>query len=111
MAVPLRTKIAWSVIEVLDRAPVMQQPPDKVWRARRRRERLTHLPFAFLVTGRVDPGARIERGEVQLDNGTRLPVRTYRPKRAATGALPVVVNFHGGGWVSGDAYQSESWCA
>src|SRR5205807_5350100 len=44
-------------------------------------------------------------------DGAVLPLRIYRPKAPSTGRLPVVVNFHGGGWVSGNARQSEWWCA
>ena len=39
-----------------------------------------------------------------------LPVRVYRPAGSASPA-PVVVNFHGGGFVQGDLDQSEWFCA
>ncbi|WP_433033695.1 alpha/beta hydrolase [Actinomycetospora sp. CA-053990] len=39
-----------------------------------------------------------------------LPVRVYRPADSASPA-PVVVNFHGGGFVQGDLDQSEWFCA
>ena len=111
MAVPIRTKIIWSVVDLVERDPVMQQPPERVLRGRRRRQRLNRLPGMWLLVGRPHSGTRIERGEIRLDDDTVLPLRLYRPKNAGTGTLPVVVNFHGGGWVSGDAYQSEWWCA
>ncbi|GAA4731539.1 alpha/beta hydrolase [Actinomycetospora chibensis] len=39
-----------------------------------------------------------------------LPVRVYRPA-GSTSRAPVVVNFHGGGFVQGDLDQSEWFCA
>ncbi|MGN6607089.1 MAG: alpha/beta hydrolase [Jatrophihabitans sp.] len=111
MTVARRTRLAWRVIELLEGGSVMQQPPERILRARRRRQRMSRLPGGWLLTGRPDARARIEPGELRLDDGTVLPIRTYRPKDAGRGPLPVVVNFHGGGWVSGDPYQSEWWCA
>ena len=40
--------------------------------------------------------------------GGGIPVRVYRP--AADGALPVVVYFHGGGWVIGDIASHDTVC-
>ena len=40
--------------------------------------------------------------------GGEIPVRVYRP--AATGPLPVVVYFHGGGWVIGDIASQDTVC-
>jgi acetyl esterase len=48
---------------------------------------------------------------LRLDDGFDLPLRVYRPRDTGPDPLPVVVNFHGGGWVSGDVRQSEWWCA
>jgi acetyl esterase len=111
MAIPRRARLVWTATSVLERRPVMQQPPHRILAARRRRQRLNRLPGMWLVIGRPDSGAEITVGEMRLDDGTALPLRIYRPREASTGTLPVVVNFHGGGWVSGDAYQSEWWCA
>ncbi len=111
MPIPLRTAAFWSVYKVLDRAPVMQQPADKVRRASNRRRRLMGLPIAQVITGRPDRSVTIAETKLRLDDGTDLPLRIYRPRSEGIEALPVVVNFHGGGWVSGDARQSEWWCA
>jgi acetyl esterase/lipase len=108
---PLRTAAFWAVYRVFDRAPVMQQPVDKVRAASNLRQRLFRVPGAWLITGRPDRSVTIADTAVRLDDGTELPLRIYRPRVPGGEALPVVVNFHGGGWVSGDARQSEWWCA
>ena len=110
MGLPLKTKVFWTIYKRLEGAPVMQQPPDKVRAASDRRKKMLTLPGATLLAGRADRDAEITDSTFALDDGTVLPLRTYRP-RGATGTLPVVVNFHGGGWVSGDPRQSEWWCS
>jgi acetyl esterase len=47
-----------------------------------------------------DEAVAVENIEVSLD-GRTLAARIYRPK-AASGPLPLMVYFHGGGWVVGD---------
>lgn len=58
-----------------------------------------------LVFGRTDPGVTVE--EIVVGSGSRALV--HRP-RNATGPLPCVINFHGGGWVQGNPEQS-AWLA
>jgi acetyl esterase/lipase len=43
-------------------------------------------------------------------DGRKLPARVYTPKDAGTGPLPVVLYFHGGGWVVSDidAYDASA---
>lgn len=89
----------------------MQQPFDRVRAASDLRRKLIRLPVAWLVTGRPDPAVGISDAALRLDDGTDLPIRVYRPNGVGDGPLPAVVNFHGGGWVSGDPRQSEWWCA
>ena len=110
MSLPLRTRAFWTAYSIIDRAPVLQQPADRVRTASNRRSTLLRLPGVWLVTGRPDRRTSITASRAELADGTELPVRIYRP-RDATGPTPVVAYFHGGGWVSGDARQSEWWCA
>lgn len=110
MAIPLRTKIFWGLYRRLERSPVMQQPPDRVPQARDLRNRMLRLPGAALIIGATDPGVTVHDSEATLPDGTALPLRVYRP-RAASGPTAVVMNFHGGGWVSGDIRQSEWWAS
>lgn len=89
----------------------MQQPVDRVRAASNRRIRISHLPGGWLVAGRPDSRVQVETRQIDGLDGGRLPLRIYRPKGRTASPRPVVVNFHGGGWVSGDAFQSEWWCA
>ncbi|WP_375480031.1 alpha/beta hydrolase [uncultured Jatrophihabitans sp.] len=111
MPVPLRTAAFWTVYKLLDRAPVMQQPAEKVRAAADARAKFLRMPGAWLIAGRADPHAEITERAAKSSDGVELPLRVYRPKDAGTAVLPVVVNFHGGGWVSGDARQSEWWAS
>jgi acetyl esterase/lipase len=54
-------------------------------------------------TQRVD----VERGEVTAPAGHRIPLRIYRPRKAAR-PLGALVNFHGGAFVAGDLDTSET---
>lgn len=111
MPIPLRTTVFWAVYRTLDRRPVMQQPADRVRAMSDLRRRLMRVPAAQLIVGRPDRSAEIRDRRIPLADGTDLPVRIYRPRAAAAQQRPVVVYFHGGGWVSGDPRQSEWWCA
>ncbi|GAB2475598.1 alpha/beta hydrolase [Jatrophihabitans fulvus] len=110
MGIPLRTKAFWTVYHLIERAPVMQQPVERVRRASDRRAMLMGLGPSRVVTGRPDRSVAIEEGAFETADGTTLPLRIYRP-RDVPGPLPVVMNFHGGGFVSGNPQQSEWWCA
>jgi acetyl esterase len=72
---------------------------------------LIRLPIARLITGGVHRGALVEDSFADLEDGTTLAVRIYRPRAAAGQTPPVIVDFHGGGWVSGDPRQSDWWCS
>ena len=39
-----------------------------------------------------------------------VPVRVYRPREAAPGALPCVFEIHGGGFVTGSIEMMDEWC-
>jgi acetyl esterase len=110
VAIPLRTAVFWTIYRLFDRAPVMQQPVDKVRAAAELRRKSLRLPGAWLITGRTHPGVEVSEAEAPAADGTALPLRIYRPKNAG-GRLPVVVNYHGGAWVSGDVQQSEWWAS
>jgi acetyl esterase len=110
VAVPVQVTLLWKALETFGGSSVLQQPAHKVRAAANRRARLTRLPLARLVTGGTNPGATVEQRSFRTADGAEVGLRVHRP-RAAGGVLPVVVNFHGGGWVSGDSFQSEWWCS
>lgn len=72
-------------------------------RAAQDRTRLSAI--GRLVTGRPDRRARITTHTLDLP-GRRLGVRVYRPEHADT-ALPLVIAFHGGGFIGGDPGQDD----
>ena len=58
-----------------------------------------------------EPQAVTQVQELQATgpHGT-IPLRLYRPLPAAAGALPVLVYYHGGGWVIGDLDTHDTLC-
>lgn len=110
MPIPLRTAVFWAIYRRLEYLPPMQQPPERVRRASDLRNRALALPPSRLIAGKAHPGAVISDTVATLSDGTDIPLRIYRP-RDAGGPLPVVMNFHGGGWVSGSVKQSEWWAS
>ena len=72
---------------------------------RAKRAALQKSAAGRFVFGTADKKAVIDERFVDL-NGSRLRLRIYRPPAAAPG-LPIVINFHGGGWVQGNPEQSE----
>ncbi|SHF59018.1 acetyl esterase [Jatrophihabitans endophyticus] len=111
MAIPLKTAAFWAVYRVVG-GSVMQQPADSVRKASDLRNRSLRLPGAKLIIGRADPSVSISQATYRTADGTEQGLRVYRPAGIAAGTVPpVVVNFHGGGWVSGSPEQSEWWCA
>ncbi|RBY85408.1 alpha/beta hydrolase [Blastococcus sp. TF02A-26] len=68
-----------------------------------------HNPVTDLVLGGVAAGVRITEGTAAGETGP-LTVRVYRPE-GRTGALPLVVNYHGGGWVLGSLDTADWLCS
>jgi acetyl esterase len=111
VAIPLRTTLFWTIYRLFERAPAMQQPADKVRAAADLRNKSLGLPGAWLITGRAHRSVEIIEAEARSTDGTPLPLRVYRPAGTQGQRLPVVLNFHGGGWVSGNVRQSEWWAS
>jgi acetyl esterase len=85
------------VRELLDQMAAAQLPPleeQSVADVRAGMARMTALAESAEVAGVEELGAPTARGEV--------PVRLYRPPGPAAGPHPMLVWFHGGGWVLGD---------
>lgn len=111
MAIPVPTRVLWAVLSRVGGTPVLQQPPDKIRQASDQRRRLISMPGASVVVGRPHPDTLVSDRTAIGADGAPLPIRVYRPKGTLDRALPLVMNFHGGGFVSGDPRQSEWWCS
>ena len=60
------------------------------------------------LAGKPDP---VESSEDRVVPGAvPIPIRAYRPLGAASGLLPALVYFHGGGWVLGDIETVDNLC-
>ena len=58
-----------------------------------------------------EPPPMAEVRELQADGPHGpIPLRLYRPAHAEAGALPVLVYYHGGGWVIGDLDTHDTLC-
>ncbi|MBM7458392.1 alpha/beta hydrolase [Rhodococcus coprophilus] len=118
---PLRTKI-FALFEGLIGASIADEPPEAIPARRVRREKLLASPVGRSIAGRPHRDAHIVDRTVELPPaeiagldrpaepvGVRL--RIYRPSASGPGPLPVVVLFHGGGWVLGNPEQDEWWAS
>jgi acetyl esterase len=101
----------WSVYRVLERRPVMQQPPHRVRNAARVRSFLMQNVVARPIVGGTHPDVHVEQAFAVATDGAELELRIHRPKDAGSAPLPAVMNFHGGGWVSGDLKHAEWWAS
>jgi len=77
--------------------------------AKVQQQRIGHNVVTDLLFGAVATGVEHTDGTAKGEVGP-LPVRVYRP-RGAVGALPLVVNFHGGGWTIGSLDSADWLCS
>jgi acetyl esterase len=111
VAIPLRAQLAWKTLARLSSTSLTQLPAEEVRAAAEQRRRLLDLPGMSLVVGRAHPDVLIVTKSARGAEGVALPVRVYRPSDSVDEVLPLVVYYHGGGFVSGDPKQSEWWCS
>ena len=77
---------------------------------RAQQQRLGHNPVIDLLFGAVADGVRLIDGTAKGAVGP-VPIRVYRPDRAVAEPLPLVVNFHGGGWTLGSLDAADWLCS
>lgn len=107
---PLRTAAFTTIVDRLVRKPIWSLDEDDIQASRAMaypRSRLTRGLF-----GAVSPRIGIGYATAPARDGYEIPVRTYRPHGArGQGPLPVVMFFHGGGWVLGNVVNHDPICA
>ncbi|HHU11120.1 MAG TPA: alpha/beta hydrolase [Intrasporangiaceae bacterium] len=107
---PLRTAALATFIDKLARKPIAEMTAADIRRARTMvfpRAR----PFA-MIFGRISDQVGIGYATAPACDGFEIPIRTYRPHgRRGRGPLPVVLYFHGGGWVQGNVVNYDSLCS
>jgi acetyl esterase len=72
--------------------------------------RVGHNRLTDLLFGAVAQDAQVADGTAKGETG-QLAVRIYRPRDAGSARLPLVVNFHGGGWTVGNLDASDWLCS
>ena len=99
-----------SLAQDLRATPVEHLDLDGIHEARAAVPRHTRL--AGLVTGGVDRGVGITYGTAPARDDHEIPLRIYRPRDLPDSRtdVPVVMWFHGGGWVLGDVVGDDPVC-
>jgi acetyl esterase len=72
-----------------------------------------HTPangVANRIFGTVVPGTEVTDRAI-TGPARDIPVRVYRPARAGSGGRPLILNFHGGGFVFGDLRLADWMCS
>ena len=78
--------------------------------AEMKNQQLGHNPVTDLFFGGVARGVQLTDATAAGEVGP-LPVRVYRPQGPSNGPLPLVVEFHGGGWTLGSLDQADWLCS
>ncbi|WP_167761102.1 alpha/beta hydrolase [Geodermatophilus sp. DF01_2] len=72
--------------------------------------RIGHNPVTDLLFGAVAEGVRLTDRTAKGEIGP-VPIRVYRPDQPVGTSLPLVVNFHGGGWTIGSLDTADWLCS
>ncbi|MBW9205937.1 alpha/beta hydrolase [Mumia sp. zg.B53] len=118
---PIRTRLFTFVERFLNR-PIDEVPREELPARRTQRAKLLGSPLGRAVSGRPHPDAQVTDRLVELQPVTvgelpqetqpvTLRLRIYQPPTPGPEPSPVVVLFHGGGWVLGDPEQDEWWAS
>ena len=104
---PLRTKVFVTLMDRFGRDSIVDMDSDGI---RRSRASVTPAmpPFTW-ITGPVFGDVTRVGTRFPARDGHLVPMRVYRPT-AAREPLPVVVYFHGGGWVLGNTRMYDPLC-
>ncbi|MEM9175090.1 MAG: alpha/beta hydrolase [Myxococcota bacterium] len=64
----------------------------------------------FVPIPEIDAVSREDRTLPGLNGAPDVPIRIYRPKRAAAGPRPGLLEIHGGGFLFGTIAMMDGWC-
>ena len=93
---------------LLSRLSIAQLDDERL--AAMKNQQMGHNPVTDLLFGGVARGVQITEATAAGQVGP-LPVRIHRPQGPAAGPLPLVVEFHGGGWTIGSLDQADWLCS
>lgn len=90
-----------AVVAAVDRLRVPVEDQTEEQRQAARSDVYRRRPPFIWFTGRPDPSVGITFGTAPARDGYEIPLRLYRPRalRDSQNDIPVIVYFHGGGWV------------
>ena len=107
---PLRTAAFTTIVDRVARKPIWSMDEGEI-----QASRATAYPSSFFmrgVFGAVSPDVGVGFATAPARDGYEIPVRTYRPHGLrGRGPLPVVMFFHGGGWVLGNVVNYDPLCS
>lgn len=101
-----------TTVAVVDRLRVPVEEMTEEQRHQARSDTYPKRPPFTWVTGTADPEVGITFGTAPARDGYEIPLRIYRPRaiRDAQDDVPVIVYFHGGGWVLGNVVNYDPLC-
>ena len=105
---PPRTALLTRLVDTVRRPPIEEMTRADIVAARS--GLIPAKPPWTWLTGSVSPRVAISSGSAQARDGHLIGLRIYRPEGAGT-AGPVVMWFHGGGWVLGNVVNYDPICA
>lgn len=107
---PPRTVATAMLIDLIRRSPVREMTMADIHRARA--GILPQSPPLSWLTGRVDPDVGIRFATAPARDGYEIPLRIYRPRAIPDrqADVPLILWFHGGGWVLGNVVNYDPIC-
>ena len=104
----LRVRLFGSLLRRLPGTRITKMTVEDIAKVNRRMVRRNRVMDA--LCGPIAEGVRVEDLTMPGPGGD-VPLRVYRPTRAASGGRPVIVNYHAGGWTLGNLEMADWLCS
>ncbi len=104
---PLRTRVFATLMDRFGRASIIDM--DRAGIRRSRASVTPAVPPFTWITGPVFRDVTRQDASFRARDGYEVPIRVFRPT-SARDRLPVLVYFHGGGWVLGNTRMNDPLC-